>query len=286
MKIGSVMALGLMMAATLPAGAVALVRIMFAGRAVTTAAPVVGFSAGTLVPLRATAAALGGRLEWDPAARKVVVRYKGRRLEVDERAHSLRLDGEALGGLVSPRTARGHLLVPLTALERLFNVQGRWLPRQKLLRFASAPDGPAAQRTSPNTQHRTPNTEHRNGLQLRLTSPRPSYATGAPVPLTLTVTNPGRSPLTLQFSSSQQYDFEVRREGQVVWRWSADRMFTQALTSLTLNPGTSLRFTETWKQQDNNGQPVPPGTYEVVATLTTMTKPQPQSTPLALRIGS
>jgi hypothetical protein len=31
---------------------------------------------------------------------------------------------------------------------------------------------------------------------------------------------------------------------------------------------------------------VPAGEYEVIATLTTMTRPRPQSAPLRLRIGS
>src|SRR5439155_14861240 len=114
------------------------------------------------------------------------------------------------------------------------------------------------------------------GGQLRLTTDRPAYPAGAPVALSLTVTNPGNAPVTLQFSSGQKYDFEVRRAGQVVWRWAADRMFTQALTSLTLAPGERKVFTETWKQVDNNGHAVPAGSYEATAMLTTMDKPQPR----------
>ena len=103
---------------------------------------------------------------------------------------------------------------------------------------------------------------------------------------TFSVINNGQAPVTLQFSSSQKYDIEVRRGGQPVWHWAADRMFTQALTSLTLAPGERKSFSESWKQQDDSGRPVPAGEYEAVATLTTTSRPQPQSAPITLRIGS
>jgi hypothetical protein len=89
----------------------------------------------------------------------------------------------------------------------------------------------------------------------------------------------------LNFSSGQQYDFEVRRAGQSVWRWSSGRLFTQALTELTIGPGERQVFTVTWNQQDNEGRPVAPGAYTAAATLTTMGRPRPQTEPLAFRIG-
>jgi len=120
---------------------------------------------------------------------------------------------------------------------------------------------------------------------LRLTSAKTTYAAGEPVPLTLTVTNASRSLVTLQFSSGQQYDFEVQHEGKIIWRWSADRMFTQALTSFTLGPKENKTFAVTWKQQDNEGKPVSGGGYEAVGTLTTMQQPRLRSQRLKLRIG-
>lgn len=272
------------------AGALAPVRVAYEGRVVRTSAPVVASGPGTLVPLRAVCEALGGQLQWDSATQRAVVRFLGRRLEVDEQAHTVRLDGRPLSGVISPRTARGQLLVPIAAVERLFGVRGRWLPGQHVLSFAALPERPgAAGDGRPNAERPAPNTEPpapASGLQLRLTSDHPSYPVGAPVVLTLTVTNPARSPVTLEFSSGQKYDFEVRRAGQVVWRWAADRMFTQALTSLTLGPGERLSFSERWNQKDNQGQQVPAGTYEAVATLTTMGRPQPHTAPITLRIGT
>jgi hypothetical protein len=260
------------------AGAAA--RIAYQGQVVTTSAPVVSFPGGTLVPLRATTRALGGELRWDAATKTIVVEHGGRRLEVAQRTHGARLDGRALTGAMAPRMAQGQLLVPLAVVDRLFGVRGQWLPGQRLLRFSAAGgSGRGGGQAGMN------NGQPAGGVQLRLTSDQAAYPVGAPVTLTLTVTNAGRAPVTLQFSSGQKYDFEVRRAGQVVWRWAADRMFTQALTSMTLAPGERKLFTETWKQVGNDGQAVPAGSYEVVATLTTMERPQPRSAALTLRIG-
>jgi hypothetical protein len=264
-------------AVVLCSSAGATVRVAYEGQSVATSAPVLRSASGTLVPLRAVTQALGGRLEWDALTRRAVARRGDRTLEVDPQTRTLRVNGRRLPGSIAPRTSQGHLLVPLAAVEQAFGVDGRWSPGEQLLHFAAAPGAGQPEGQNDGAQE--------GPVRLRLTTSRPSYAAGAPVLLTLTVTNPTRSPVTLQFSSGQKYDLEVRRAGQVVWQWAADRMFTQALTSLTLAPGERKVFTENWKQQDNSGQPAPAGSYQAVATLTTMEKPQPRSTAVAFRIG-
>lgn len=62
----------------------------------------------------------------------------------------------------------------------------------------------------------------------------------------LQVTNGGTQPMALQFSSGQSFDFVVTQDGRELWRWSADRMFTQALRSETLAPGETRTFSATW----------------------------------------
>jgi hypothetical protein len=70
---------------------------------------------------------------------------------------------------------------------------------------------------------------------------------GTAVTVELRVTNPQTQPVTVQFSSGQQYDFRVRRpDGSIVWTWSADKFFTGALTSRTLAAGETAIYTETW----------------------------------------
>jgi Intracellular proteinase inhibitor len=46
------------------------------------------------------------------------------------------------------------------------------------------------------------------------------------------VVNHGPRPVTLQFRDSQRYGFLIRNvQGQEVWRWSADQLFTQMLSA-------------------------------------------------------
>ena len=69
----------------------------------------------------------------------------------------------------------------------------------------------------------------------------------AEVTFTLSVTNTLALPATLQFSSGQQFDFQVfRADGTPVWTWSADKSFTQALGSRTLAAGETVTWSATW----------------------------------------
>lgn len=83
--------------------------------------------------------------------------------------------------------------------------------------------------------------------------------------LTLHVTNPTSAPVELEFRSGQRYDFAVTRlNGDEVWRWSSDRMFTQALGTETLPAGGSIRYTADWSSGALEGEFVATG--EVTAT--------------------
>lgn len=75
--------------------------------------------------------------------------------------------------------------------------------------------------------------------------------TGDTVRFTLQVTNPSAAPVAFTFPSGQSYDFVVRSAGPgaEVWRWSADRGFTQAVRTLTLAPGETWTFGERWTPQ-------------------------------------
>jgi len=58
----------------------------------------------------------------------------------------------------------------------------------------------------------------------------------------LMVTNTGNNTERIDLRSGQRYDFIVSRDGREVWRWSADKMFTQALTTITLGPDETITF--------------------------------------------
>ena len=75
------------------------------------------------------------------------------------------------------------------------------------------------------------------------------------------VVNEGTTAITLTFSSGKRADIVVRNEsGEEVWRWSDGRMFTQAITRATLEPGEQIEQSYTW--------PDPPsGTYVATGIL-------------------
>lgn len=109
-----------------------------------------------------------------------------------------------------------------------------------------------------------------------------NYSLGAPVDITFAVENRTQQEVTLRFPSGQIYDIWAQKDGKEIWRWSRGMFFTQALTSITLKPGERKVFAETWKQVDNEGNQVPPGSYELFAQLTTF---QPRPTPVRTRVA-
>lgn len=104
-------------------------------------------------------------------------------------------------------------------------------------------------------------------------------AAGDTVLFTLQVTNATAAPLAFTFPSGQSYDFVVRPEGggAEAWRWSADRGFTQAVRTLTLEPGGTWSFAERWTP--------PPGTrgrFAAVGRLTSSDRPVERTAVFAL----
>lgn len=88
------------------------------------------------------------------------------------------------------------------------------------------------------------------------------------VELAFHITNTTAKSIELRFPSGQTHDFTVLDgQGRVVWRWSADRMFTQALQTKNLAAGETITFRERWEQA------APRGSYTVVAALSSSNHP-------------
>ena len=88
---------------------------------------------------------------------------------------------------------------------------------------------------------------HVEGVQLtvRLTTNKATYEAGEPIQLQLFLENQDSASMTLEFSSSQRYDFEIRdAEDEVVWRWSDEMGFAQMLGSEIVEPGGQLHYEE------------------------------------------
>ncbi|WP_418283155.1 BsuPI-related putative proteinase inhibitor [Halorubrum sp. DTA98] len=80
------------------------------------------------------------------------------------------------------------------------------------------------------------------------------------VACTFTVTNAGTEPVDLRFRSGQIAEVTVSGDGDVVWRWSDGRLFTQALKTISLDAGERLTHEAVWEGPK-------PGTYTARAAL-------------------
>lgn len=66
------------------------------------------------------------------------------------------------------------------------------------------------------------------------------------IEMKLNITNNSEKDIILNHSSGQKFDFALLdAERNVIYRWSADKMFTMALTSTRIEPGKTLEFSDT-----------------------------------------
>jgi uncharacterized protein (DUF58 family) len=124
-----------------------------------------------------------------------------------------------------------------------------------------------------------------DSMTLHLSVP-PRVRVGEPVPVTLSVTNRGTTPLTLYLKGRPiAFDIVVRRKGgEIVWRRLHGATIAMVLRVETLSPGDSLRLEEVWPQRTQTGAPVQPGDYTVTGELPT-DAPEPLRSPASpLRI--
>ncbi len=116
-------------------------------------------------------------------------------------------------------------------------------------------------------------------LLLTAKTDKAAYPSGAEIQFTLTVKNTTKKPLVLHFRNGQRYDFELRKDKDTkLWQWSQGRMFIMSLGSSTVQPGASLTFAEKYHPGGAGMPALPPGTYTLIATLTTEGKSVPAAT--------
>jgi intracellular proteinase inhibitor BsuPI len=90
------------------------------------------------------------------------------------------------------------------------------------------------------------------------------------------VTNVSDEVVTMTFSSGQDGDVVLSQNGEERYRWSAGRFFTQAVRPIELAPGEALRFT----LEDTLA--VEPGSYELLATVSSDPAPGPATRSVAV----
>jgi hypothetical protein len=110
-------------------------------------------------------------------------------------------------------------------------------------------------------------------LRIEMSVSKAASQPGHPVAVTMRVTNTTAEPLVLTASSGQQYEVVVRQRGALVWQWSHDKAFTQAIRSLPLAAQETLTYQATWDQRDLQGRPVEPGIYEISSVLMVRQRP-------------
>ncbi|MGA1875729.1 MAG: beta-propeller domain-containing protein [bacterium] len=98
---------------------------------------------------------------------------------------------------------------------------------------------------------------------------RDIYGESELITITFKVSNTGEGGAEIHFSSGKQFDVYVKNdEGELVWQLSHHMSYTQAETSITLNPGEAKSFEAEWDQKDDDEFEVPQGTYRLEACLT------------------
>ena len=101
---------------------------------------------------------------------------------------------------------------------------------------------------------------------------------GSTLRFTLDVTNVGRKNVELTFPDGQTHDFAVLDSaGREVYRWGADRMFTQSVQNRTIDGGETLHIAE------RATPTLPQGSYVAVATLRSTNFPVQERVAFELR---
>lgn len=118
-------------------------------------------------------------------------------------------------------------------------------------------------------------------VTMRVRTARRTYAPGDSIHIVVRATNRSKETKRLRFATAQRFDVVIRRgtdgKGQVVWRWSRGKMFTDMVSTRALEPGKYLEFRVNWPEtaagsetREQRARPLQPGRYTVTGTLVLM----------------
>src|SRR5262245_51125542 len=96
-----------------------------------------------------------------------------------------------------------------------------------------------------------------------------SFDVGKNIVWAVIITNRAGGNQTLTLPTSQIYDLAVLPEGAATprWRWSFNRTFTPAATTLTFTGGQSITYLFIWDGVLEDGTQIMPGSYDFRGTL-------------------
>ena len=101
-------------------------------------------------------------------------------------------------------------------------------------------------------------------VQVRFSPVSEPLTTGSTLWWAFDLKNTGVEPLGLAFSSGQRADVVLSREGVEEYRWSADKVFTEAIETVTIAPGEVLPIVM------NDVLGTAPGEYDLAASVTAL----------------
>jgi len=82
-----------------------------------------------------------------------------------------------------------------------------------------------------------------NDTKMTLSILKGKFSQSEIIPLRLRLTNTSDQKITLHFPSSQKFDFSVKdKDGNEIWRWSANKSYAMSLTTLEIKPGEHQDF--------------------------------------------
>ncbi len=123
-----------------------------------------------------------------------------------------------------------------------------------------------------------PSVERAQGdLRLRIAIMKSTYLVGEPIEIRLAVTNAASAAVPLTWYTGQHSDAFVRQRGALIWQWSHDKAFTQAVRESTMAAGERVFYGWMWDQTDLQGRQVEPGAYEIWAAFKGSQRSGPRS---------
>lgn len=101
-----------------------------------------------------------------------------------------------------------------------------------------------------------------DGVEYTLRLNKAIYRMGETIVISLKKKNILSVPLTLTYRTSQKVDFRITRDNRLIWQWSHNQFFAQAVISDTFEPGEDKVYRVTWDQKTDD-MLVRPGNYRL-----------------------
>ncbi|MGE5582997.1 MAG: BsuPI-related putative proteinase inhibitor [Bacillota bacterium] len=109
-------------------------------------------------------------------------------------------------------------------------------------------------------------------LFVGLTCDKSIYNSNDTIGMALTVLNLNNKSLKVTFNSAKTYDFYLYKGEQALWKWSADKMFTMAISNLTLEPKKPQTYVVLCNVKLPSGEYLEPGRYKLIGAFCTKEK--------------